>query len=171
MAWSKPNQQDHIMKHIPAQTTIIIRLSPPCILSHQLRPYIVNTIAEWIQCDPTPPVIHDGVKEYKVEHILDSQIFRGKLKYLVWWKGYGIEEDKWRPSEDVKVKRLVSEFHRQNPEAPQHISAIDFSELPFCPLTNFIDTPDTVPLDWATSLCMLSCHAFEEGVNVRVCSI
>jgi len=34
MAWSKPNQQDHIMKHIPAQTTIIICLSPPCILSH-----------------------------------------------------------------------------------------------------------------------------------------
>jgi len=54
--------------------------------------------------------------------------------------------------ENVKgAKRLVSEFHRQNPKAPQHISVLDFSRLPFHPLTNFIDTLDTVPSDWATS--------------------
>jgi len=39
-----------------------------------------------------------------VEQILDSRVFRGKLKYLVYWKGYGIEEDEWRPAEDVKVQ-------------------------------------------------------------------
>jgi len=55
----------------------------------------------------------------KVESILDSQIFQGKFKYLICWKGYSIEEDKWRPSEDVKgVKRLVTEFHWRDPEAP-----------------------------------------------------
>jgi len=43
------------------------------------------------------------------------------------------------------VGRLMSEIHTQNLEAPQHISTIDFSKLPFCPLTNFTDTPDTVP--------------------------
>jgi len=54
-----------------------------------------------------------------VESILDSQIFPGKLKYFIWWKGYGIEEDEWRSSEDVKgVGRLVTKFHRRNPEAP-----------------------------------------------------
>jgi len=62
-----------------------------------------------------------------------------------------MEEGEWRLSEDVMgVRRLVSEFHRQNPKAPQHISAIDFSRLPFHPLTNFTDTLDTFPLDWAT---------------------
>src|SRR5712664_295345 len=121
-----------------------------------LRPYNVDVITERVQCDPPPPVVRDGVEEYEVECILDSRIFRGKLKYLVCWKGYGIEEDEWRLSNDVKgAKRLVSEFHRQNPEAPQHISAIDFSKLPFRPLTNFTDTPDTVPMDWATSRCTL----------------
>src|SRR5882672_1479794 len=104
----------------------------------------MDTITERVQCDPPPPVVCDRVKEYEVEHILDSQIFQGKLKYLICWKGYGIEEDEWRLSEDVKgMKRLVSEFHWQNPKAPQHISATDFSKLPFLPLTNFMDTPDS----------------------------
>jgi len=58
---------------------------------------------------------------------------------------------RWRLSKDVKgMRRLMSEFHRQNPKAPQHISAIDFSRLPFGPLTNFMDTLDTGPSDWAT---------------------
>src|SRR5882724_12200641 len=72
---------------------------------------------------------------------------KGNLN-ISWWKGYGIEEDEWRLSEDVKgMRRLMSEFHRQNPKAPQHISAIDFSRLPFGPLTNFMDTLDTGPSD------------------------
>ena len=113
-----------------------------------LRPYNVDTIAEWIQHDPPPPVVQDRIKEYKVECLLESQIFRGKLEYLIRWKGYGIEEDEWRPSKDVKgVKRLISEFHRQNPKSPKHLSAIDFSNLPFHPITNFTDTPDIVPSD------------------------
>jgi len=50
-------------------------------------------------------VIKDRVEEYKVEHILDSQVFRNKLEYLVCWKGYGVEEDEWRLAEDVKGMR------------------------------------------------------------------
>src|SRR5882672_5405475 len=137
-----------------------------------LRPYNADVITEQVQRDPPPPVVRDGVEEYEVECILDSRIFQGKIEYLVCWKGYGIEEDEWRPSDDVKgAKRLVSEFHQQNPEAPQHISAIDFSKLPFRPLTNFMDTPDTVPADWATGRCASGHCTFEGGVNVRVRSM
>ena len=52
-----------------------------------------------------PPVVKDGVEEYKVEQIFDSWLFRGKLEYLVHWKGYGVEEDEWRPVEDIKGSR------------------------------------------------------------------
>src|SRR5882724_10655311 len=36
------------------------------------RPYNADTIAEHVQCDPPPPVVHDRVEEYKVEQISDS---------------------------------------------------------------------------------------------------
>ena len=52
-----------------------------------------------------PPVVKDRVEEYEVERILDSQLFRGKLEYLVSWKGYGVEEDEWRLVKDIRGSR------------------------------------------------------------------
>ena len=40
---------------------------------------------------PPPPVKVAGEKEYEVEEILDKQEKRGKMKYLVKWKGYTVE--------------------------------------------------------------------------------
>jgi len=37
--------------------------------------------------------LHDGVEDYESEFILDSQMFQGKLEYLVNWKGYRIEDN------------------------------------------------------------------------------
>ena len=105
--------------------------------------YNADAISEQVQCDLPPSVICDGVEEYEMEHILDSQVFWGKLKYLVHWKGYGIKEDEQRLSKDVKgTKRLITDFHQRNPKAPQFISALNFSKLPFSPLTNFMYTLD-----------------------------
>ena len=141
----------------------------PVFLVTLLRPYNADTITKHVQSDPPPPVVHDGVKEYEVEWILDSQVFRCRLEYLVRWKGYGIEEDQWRLAEDVKdSKRLVFEFHHKNPEAPQHISTLDFANLPFCPIMNFTHTPKMVPSGWATGHCASGCQTFEGGLNVRV---
>src|SRR5882724_10779598 len=86
-----------------------------------------------------------------------SRAYFGQLnfqKYLVHWKGYGVEEDKWRLAKDIKgTKRLVAEFHHRNPEVPQYISSLDFTSLPFRLITNSTDTPDTVPSGWAIGHC------------------
>ena len=62
-----------------------------------LRPYEPDLIPECEKCHPPPlpPVVHDGIEEYKVEKILDSRLFCGRIEYLVRWKGYGVEEDEW----------------------------------------------------------------------------
>ena len=86
-----------------------------------LHPFKGDLIAERQERHPPPPppIVHDGIEEYEVEKILDSRIFHGKVEYLVHWKGYGVEEDEWRPTRYVQgSKQLVAEFHRTHPQAP-----------------------------------------------------
>ena len=45
---------------------------------------------------PLPPVEVVSEKEYEVEEILNRQERRGKIKYLVKWKGYMTEENTWK---------------------------------------------------------------------------
>ena len=65
-----------------------------------LRPYDNDPITKRQECHLPlpPPVVHDSIKEYEVEKILNSRIFHRKVEYLVCWKGYGVEEDEWQPS-------------------------------------------------------------------------
>ena len=66
-----------------------------------------------------PPIICDGIEEYEVEKILNSQILCRKVEYLVCWKGYGVEEDEWCPILDVQgYKQLIAKFHHTHLQAP-----------------------------------------------------
>lgn len=40
-------------------------------------------------------------KEYAVQDIMDSQIHRGSLYYLIDWEGYGTKENSWEPTHPV----------------------------------------------------------------------
>ena len=56
----------------------------------------------------------------EVKKILDSWILHRKVEYLVHWKGYGVEEDKWCPTCDVQgSKQLITKFHHTHPQAPR----------------------------------------------------
>ena len=64
-------------------------------------------------------------EEYEVEVLLDSRISkrgRGRLEYLVKWKGYPNEESTWEPKENLKnSQKAITEFHKNNPSAPRRI--------------------------------------------------
>ena len=89
-------------------------------------------------------------EEYEVEKILDSRYRGAGVQYLVQWKGYAREHNQWEPGSNLKnAKRLVDKFHRENPEAPRRVAAVDFDQLPFRPRENFTEMPKTFKLfDW-----------------------
>ncbi len=61
---------------------------------------------------PPPPIELDGQEEYELEAILQSGYRRGVFRYLVKYKGYGAEESKWLPAENLaNAQNMVREFH------------------------------------------------------------
>ena len=84
---------------------------------------------------PTPPSVEiDGCKEYKIKSILDSQIWQGKLEYLVHWRGYPISERIWEPASNLSnAPEKIRIFHHQHPIQPRinhrfHTQKIKFLE-------------------------------------------
>ena len=57
-------------------------------------------------------------EEYEVGQVLDSGRVRGKLHFLVRWKGFSPSEDSWEPAELLEhTQEEVSTFYRRHPEA------------------------------------------------------
>jgi hypothetical protein len=74
---------------------------------------------------PPPPDVVDGTLEYEVEEILDSRLSRGKLQYLVKWKGYLPEENTWEPEANVEGSPdAIKDFHKKYPSAPRRIRTL-----------------------------------------------
>ena len=96
-----------------------------------LSPYTTPAYENQQQAPPPPPVLIDKEKEYEVESIIDSKFVRNKLKFLVHWKGYGIEDRTWEPEENLKnSKKLIEEFYKQNPRASRKLRVIDLKLIP-----------------------------------------
>ena len=59
------------------------------------------------------PVEVEEVEEWEVEKILNKKKMRGVVKYLIWWKGFTVEEDTWERRENLKnTEELIEEFER-----------------------------------------------------------
>src|SRR5882724_7787162 len=85
----------------------------------KLTPHIPNDIPERVIKPPPPPIVKAGVEEFEIEEILDSRKFRGKLQYLVHWKGYPTEDNSWEPASVIleDAPEIVQEFHNKYPSA------------------------------------------------------
>src|SRR5579862_8077378 len=68
---------------------------------------------------PSPPEVVDGELKYEVSEVLNLKIARGKLLYLVDWKGYSLEERTWEPAENVAhAGEAVATYHSRYPNRP-----------------------------------------------------
>ena len=66
-------------------------------------------------------------KKYEVEAIRKSAVYTKEsesgqlsgLYYLISWKGFSEEENTWEPASAIQhLRRLVSTFHKENPDKP-----------------------------------------------------
>ena len=94
-----------------------------------------NPIPSRHKVPPPPPEVIEGEEEYLVEEILDSKMFRGRLKFKIKWEGYRPEHDSWEYAAEVHVPDRVADFYRKNLAAPRQIRAAIFAQIPFKPLT------------------------------------
>ena len=78
--------------------------------SSLLKPYFEDEFQRHLP--PPPPLqIQDGHKEYEVEAILNHRKRRGKVQYLVKWKGYADHENSWVTEKDLEnAKEVLQQY-------------------------------------------------------------
>ncbi|MBW0473199.1 hypothetical protein O181_012914 [Austropuccinia psidii MF-1] len=70
---------------------------------------------------PPPPVLVEEKQEWEVAQVLDSKLKRGKLWYLVEWKGFSEDPERtsWEPAFNItNSPYLVKDFHSLYPGKP-----------------------------------------------------
>ncbi|KIM52764.1 hypothetical protein SCLCIDRAFT_59098, partial [Scleroderma citrinum Foug A] len=95
-----------------------LRIHPVVNVLH-VKPYLGLLPGQPVSRPGLIRVSEECNKEYKVDYIVASCIYRCQLQYLVYWKGYKEHERTWEPASNVKNAPLVVEcFYKKNPSAP-----------------------------------------------------
>ena len=75
----------------------------------------------------------DGAEYNIAEQVLDSQLMRGQLQFLVKWEGYRYEENSWVPELDIAALDKIWEFYNAHPGAPWWADPFIGFPLPYLP--------------------------------------
>ncbi|XP_060549443.1 uncharacterized protein LOC117670025 isoform X2 [Pantherophis guttatus] len=89
----------------------------PVFHSSLLKPVVGSTLRPTPR-EPPGPLVVGGQTHYEVQRILDSRWHRGRLQYLIKWKGYPLSEASWVKSANIQADRLIAKFHADHPGKP-----------------------------------------------------
>ena len=84
-----------------------------------LEPHVANTFPGRVVPPPRPEIV-DRFEEFEVLRILDSQIRRRRIQYLVDWVGYDASERTWEPVSNLQnAMSAIDSFHSLFPFRPR----------------------------------------------------
>ena len=104
----------------------------PVVNILRVKPYLSPLPGQPVSHPEPIHVTENRDEEYKVAAIIDSCISKGKLQYLVHWKGYDESKRTWEPVSNLKnSSEIVEQFHKSHPSAPCRLrmTQADFSFL------------------------------------------
>ena len=85
-----------------------------------LYPYHQGEFPSQKQLPLPPPKIISGVKEVKVEYVINSKHVGNTIHYLIHWKGFPREENEWIPIKELaNAQTAIKKFHHSNPNIPR----------------------------------------------------
>ncbi|MBW0510192.1 hypothetical protein O181_049907 [Austropuccinia psidii MF-1] len=120
MVGSFSNFEESQYSFLPPQASIPMEIHPPSFHISLLEPVKTSKIPNPHQEPFTPNIIKEE-EEWEVSQIMDFQIKRGKLHYLVEWKVFSQDPERstWEPTQNLKnCPELIKNFHFLYPDKP-----------------------------------------------------
>lgn len=85
-----------------------------------------KSVLDEIIADKRPPAQENEngtneEEEYEVEKVVDKRIHKGKVEYLLKWKGYPSDENTWEPEDSLDCPELLQEYEKNRAREKQPV--------------------------------------------------
>jgi len=119
--WDGPYVVTDVHPEVSTYTLDIPTNAYPVFHTSELKPHLDNDTSlfpnrELLQ--PGPTITADGLQEYTVEEIIDSQRRGRGWQFLVRWLGYGLQHDLWLPAHKLSDCEALDIWYKNGGDGP-----------------------------------------------------